>query len=121
MVETLYERGARLRAGVEQIVSELGLEEQFGVRGRDCNLVFFTRDADGNASQPFRTLFLQEMLARGFLTSSFVVSYSHSEEDIDLTIEATGESLAVYAKALEDGVEHHLRGASVKPAYRKFS
>ena len=121
VVETLYERGARLRAGVEQIVAELGLEEQFGVRGRDCNLVFFTRDADGKPSQPFRTLFLQEMLTRGFLTSSFVVSYSHSEEDIDLTIEAAGEALAVYAKALEDGVEHHLRGESVKPAYRKFS
>jgi glutamate-1-semialdehyde 2,1-aminomutase len=121
VVETLYERGARLRAGVEQIVGELGLEEQFGVKGRDCNLVFFTRDAEGNASQPFRTLFLQEMLERGFLTSSFVVSYSHGEQDIDLTIEAAGESLAVYAKALEDGIEHHLRSRPVKPAYRKFS
>jgi glutamate-1-semialdehyde 2,1-aminomutase len=121
VVETLYAQGARLREGIEQVVSEHGLGEQFGLRGRDCNLVYFTRDADGNSSQPFRTLFLQEMVARGFLASSFVVSYAHGDSEIDLTIEAVGESLAVYARALEDGIEHHLRGRPVKPAYRRFN
>lgn len=121
VIEALYEKGERLRVGVEQVASELGLAEHFGVRGRDCNLVYFTRDADGKPSQPFRTLFLQEMVDRGFLASSFVISYAHGDAEIDLTIEAVGESLAVYAKALEDGVEHHLRGRPVKPAYRPFN
>jgi glutamate-1-semialdehyde 2,1-aminomutase len=121
VIERLYEGGERLRTGVERVASELGLGEHFGVLGRDCNLVYFTRDADGKPSQPFRTLFLQEMLARGFLASSFVISCAHGDAEIDLTIEAVGESLAVYAKALEDGIEHHLGGRSVKPAYRPFA
>jgi glutamate-1-semialdehyde 2,1-aminomutase len=121
VIETLYRQGARLRQGIERIVEDMGLQEQFGVRGRDCNLVYFTRDADGNPSQEFRTLFLQEMVDRGFLASSFVVSYSHGDEEIDRTIEAVGESLEVYARALEDGIEHHLRGRPVKPAYRRFN
>jgi glutamate-1-semialdehyde 2,1-aminomutase len=121
VIEALYEKGERLRLGIEQVVAELGLAEHFGLRGRDCNLVYFTRDADGQSSQAFRTLFLQEMVARGFLASSFVVSYAHGEAEIDLTIEAVSEALAVYARALEDGVEHHLKGRPVQPAYRPFN
>jgi glutamate-1-semialdehyde 2,1-aminomutase len=121
VIEGLHEGGARLRAGIEQVTAELGLGEHFGVRGRDCNLVYFTRDSDGKPSQPFRTLFLQEMLHRGFLVPSFVISYAHTERDIDLTVEAVAESLGVYARALEEGVERHLRGPSVKPPYRRFN
>jgi len=50
-----------------------------------------------------------------------VVSHAHGEGEIDATVEAVGESLAVYAKALEDGVENHLRGRPVKPVYRRFN
>jgi glutamate-1-semialdehyde 2,1-aminomutase len=121
VVEGLYEKGARLRAGVERVVGELGLQGRFGVRGRDCNLVYFTRDATGEPSQAFRTLFLQEMVARGFLAPTFVVSYAHGDREIDLAVEATAESLAVYAKALEDGVDGYLRGRPVKPVYRQFN
>jgi glutamate-1-semialdehyde 2,1-aminomutase len=121
VIEALYAKGARLREGIERLVAEHGLEQQFGLRGRDCNLVYFTRDAEGNASQEFRTLFLQEMVKRGFLASSFVVSYAHGDAELDLTLEAVGEALAVYAKALEDGVELHLSGRPVRPAYRRYN
>ena len=41
------------------------------------------RDPAGQPSQPYRTLFLQELVRRGVLGPSFVVSYSHSDDDID--------------------------------------
>ena len=50
-----------------------------------------------------------------------VVSFSHSDEDIDRTIEAVGEALSVYRKALEDGVEQYLVGRPVKLVFRKFN
>jgi glutamate-1-semialdehyde 2,1-aminomutase len=50
-----------------------------------------------------------------------VVSYSHSETDIDRTIEAADQAFAVYARALSDGVEKHLVGRPVKPVFRKFA
>ena len=73
VIETLHERGARLRAGLEAAAGDLGIDEFFQVVGRASNLVYITRDAAGAPSQPFRTLFLQEMLARGFLFPSLVV------------------------------------------------
>jgi glutamate-1-semialdehyde 2,1-aminomutase len=88
--------------------------------GRDCNLLFATRDADKKPSQAFRTLFLQEMIKRGVIAPSFVVSYSHTETDIDRTVEMANEALAVYRKALEDGVGRYLVGRPVKPVFRAY-
>ena len=95
-----------------------GVEDQFEVVGRAPNLVYVARDATGAPSQAFRTLFLQETIERGFILPSLVVSYAHSEADIDLTIEAVADALGVYRKALEDGIDAHLRSRPVQPVMR---
>jgi glutamate-1-semialdehyde 2,1-aminomutase len=41
--------------------------------------------------------------------------------DIDRTINAVHESLAVYKKALQEGVEKYLVGRPVKPVFRRFN
>jgi glutamate-1-semialdehyde 2,1-aminomutase len=121
VVARLHEAGMRLRAGVDAAAAEVGVSEHVRLVGRDCNLVFETRDADGEASQGFRTLFMQELVARGILAPSFVVNYSHDDATIDATIEAVAESLFVYRRGLEDGWEAHVTGPSVKPVYRRFN
>jgi glutamate-1-semialdehyde 2,1-aminomutase len=121
VVETLYDRGGQLQAGIEQVAARHGVADHFKLAGRECNLIYETRDADGQSSQPFRTLFLQELVNEGVLAPSFVVSYSHSVGDIDRTIEAVDRALAIYGRALADGVEAHLKGPSVKPVYRRFA
>jgi glutamate-1-semialdehyde 2,1-aminomutase len=50
-----------------------------------------------------------------------VVSYSHSDHDIQTTIDAIASALEVYRMALEDGIDRFLVGRPVKPAIRKFS
>ena len=44
--------------------------------------MFVTCDQQGNRSQAFRTLFMQELIRRGVIAPSFVVSFSHSDADI---------------------------------------
>jgi glutamate-1-semialdehyde 2,1-aminomutase len=121
VVEFLYRQGERLRTGVNREIELLGVGDYFELLGRPCNLVFATRDQSKQPSQPFRTLFLQEMIKHGLITPSLVVSFSHTDADIDRTIEAIGASLQVYRRALEDGVEKHLVGRPVKPVFRKFA
>lgn len=121
VIETLYARGKRLRRGLQKSIAELKLERYFELASRDCNLIFVTRDVELKPSQAFRTLFLQEIIKRGVIAPSFVVSYSHSEADIDYTIEAASEALAVYHKALDEGVEKYLKGPAVKPVFRAFA
>jgi glutamate-1-semialdehyde 2,1-aminomutase len=117
VVEHLHRQGDRLRKGVEQAASRHGLSKHIQLFGRACNLLFGTRGPDGKPSQAFRTLFLQETIRRGVLMPSLVVSYSHTDEDIDRTIDAIDGALGVYARAMTDGAEKHLVG---KPSRTVF-
>jgi glutamate-1-semialdehyde 2,1-aminomutase len=121
VVDFLYRQGERLTSGINKAVEEHKLEGYFGVLGRPSNLIYFTRDQDGHPSQPFRTLFLQETLKRGIIMPSLVVSYSHSDKDIDQTLEAISEALQIYRKALDEGIDKYLVGRPVKPAVRRFN
>jgi glutamate-1-semialdehyde 2,1-aminomutase len=121
VIGALYRQGERLARGVRQVTTSLGLSGEFTLAGRPCALLYGTRDAAGLPSQAFRTLFLQELVKRGVLAPSFIVSYSHTDADIDKTIEAIVGALGVYRRALDDGIERFLVGASVKPVYRRFN
>jgi glutamate-1-semialdehyde 2,1-aminomutase len=91
------------------------------IAGPPCALVHVTLDEKKERSQEFRTLLMQELARRGVLATSLVVSYAHSDEDIDRTIDAWDESMRVYAQALDDGVERRLIGPASKSVYRKYN
>jgi glutamate-1-semialdehyde 2,1-aminomutase len=114
----LWRQGERLTLGVRRITRELGIAPYFDVVGRPCNLIYVTRDADGVPSQGFRTLFLRELIMRGVLAPSFAIGAAHTDADVDATLERVGEALAVYKRALEDGLATVLPGRPVKPALR---
>jgi glutamate-1-semialdehyde 2,1-aminomutase len=117
----LMQAGARLAKGINRIIEELELGDFFHLNGKPCNLVYATKDQDKEPSQPFRTLFLQETIRRGLLMPSLVVSFSHTDRDIDLTVEAIGGALWIYRKALDEGIEKYLVGRPVKPVFRRFN
>jgi len=121
VIEHLHRQGEKLIKGIEQSVQEHKLEGYFGTIGKACNLLFYTRDNDHQPSQPMRTLFLQEIIKRGIVAPSLVVSYSHTDEDIDCTLNTFNESLFIYRKALDEGVDKYLVGKPIKPAVRRFN
>jgi len=99
------------------------MSDHFKVSGRACNLLFATLDGERKPSQPFRTLFLQELILikGGVIAPSFIVSYSHDNAAIDRMIEAVGGALRVYRQAPDGGFDRFLVGPSVKPVYRHFN
>ena len=121
VIETLYRQGERLRTGVEEVTRQRGVQHYLKVMGRACNLVYATMGPDGLPSQAYRSVFMQELIRNGVLAPSFVVSYSHCDDDIDRTIEAVDAAAEVYARALQDGAESYLVGPPVKPVFRKFN
>jgi glutamate-1-semialdehyde 2,1-aminomutase len=121
VVECLWRQGERLRTLVRKSIEENRLEGFFEVRGRPCNLIFGALDENHKRSQPFRTLFMQELIRRGIIAPSFVVSFSHSDGDIDRTAEAVYEALVVYRKALDEGIDKYLEGRPSKPVNRKYN
>jgi glutamate-1-semialdehyde 2,1-aminomutase len=121
VVETLYAQGRKLAEGVNRASAGLGLTDHVSIIGPDCCSVYTTRDQDKRPSQPFRTLFLQETMKRGLLMPSSIVSYAHSDRDIEQTIDRVSEALVIYRKALEEGIEKYLVGGPVKPVFRKYN
>ncbi|MGC4033003.1 MAG: glutamate-1-semialdehyde 2,1-aminomutase [Tepidisphaeraceae bacterium] len=121
VIGRMERQGTRLRKGVLNAVDNLGLADYFQIMGRPQLLMFATCDQSKQRSQPFRTLFLQEMIKNGVLAPNLVVHAAHDDEAIDHTIHAVEKSLAVYKKALDEGVEKYLIGRSVKPVFRKFN
>jgi glutamate-1-semialdehyde 2,1-aminomutase len=121
VTEFLWKQGERLRALVNQSIAENRLHGFFELSGKPCNLVFNTCDQYGNRSQAFRTLFMQEMIRRGVIAPSFVVSFSHGDLDIERTAEAVSEAHVVYRKALDEGIEKYLAGRPVKPVNRRYN
>ena len=121
VIDHLWQIGERLALGFTEASREAGLEDHVHVVGKPCNLAFATKGPDGQPSQAYRSLFLQETIARGVLMPSLVVSYSHTVEDVDKTIEAVRGALRVYAKALDDGAERFLVGRPSNIVYRRYN
>lgn len=122
VIGTMERQGTKLAAAVNAASREAGTEAYVQVRGRPSCMVFTTADPDGMPSQAYRTLFLQELLERGVLAQSFVISAAHTDADLEQTVDACTAALEVYARAIEDGTtDRWLRGRPVAPAVREFA
>jgi glutamate-1-semialdehyde 2,1-aminomutase len=121
VIEHLYRIGERLKSGLDEVIAQHGLQAQVAVMGRPCCLLFATRDTEGKPSQGFRSLFLQETIKRGIIAPSLTVSYAHTDEDVERTVEAVDGALRVYARALTDGYERHLVGRPSQVVQRRFN
>jgi glutamate-1-semialdehyde 2,1-aminomutase len=117
----LDEQGCKLKDGVNKASRDLGIEDKISIIGPNCCSVYTTKDQYGNASQSFRTLFLQEQIKRGLLMTSSVISFSHSDKDIALTIEKMYDAMVIYKRALEEGIDKYLVGRPVSPVWRKYN
>ncbi len=118
--EYLALQGHRLQDGYNQIAAELGMAGYTGCKGHPCRtLVTF----DGQAGDPLlmKSLVQQEMIKRGVLWSGFHnLCFSHSDKDIDYTLDVYHEVLPILKQAVEsDTLAGQLRGEPVQPVFRK--
>ncbi|MBC2886424.1 glutamate-1-semialdehyde 2,1-aminomutase [Ochrobactrum sp. CM-21-5] len=121
VIERLHEQGTKLAAGINTAIARHGLHNHVRLIGRPCCLAYSTLDEDGHPSQAFRSLLLQETIRRGILMPSLVVSYTHSDNDIERTVDAIDEALEIYVRALHDGVGSYLTGRPSQIVYRRFN
>jgi glutamate-1-semialdehyde 2,1-aminomutase len=122
VLETIAARGGALIDGVNGLIASSGCAGFLSTSGHPAWTFVAFSDGGGFTSWQIKTLFMQEMLSRGVLTyGTHNMNYSHSEADIDRTLEAADEALKVYRKALDEGVDRYLLGQSVKPVFRRYT
>jgi glutamate-1-semialdehyde 2,1-aminomutase/spore coat polysaccharide biosynthesis protein SpsF len=120
VVEHLWRQGRALRDGYNALARELGLADRTQCIGFPPRTVLTFRDRAGADSLAMKSLFQQEMIKRGILTSGgFTLCYAHSDEDVRRTLAACRDALGILATALAgDRVEAMLEGPVVQPVFR---
>lgn len=121
VVEHFWSYGNKLISGINSISKELGIQDQFFVEGYPCSPNYVAKDKEGNVSLAMRTLFAQEMLEKQVMMPYIAVSYSHQETELDMTLSAAKHALTIYQKALDSGLEGHLKSPVIKPVFRKYN
>jgi glutamate-1-semialdehyde 2,1-aminomutase len=121
VIKHLWEYGAKLFIGINEISKNLGISDYFYMEGGYAIMNYTCKDSKGNISLPFRTLFVQEMIRNGVLIPWIAISYSHNEDTLKQTLISVENSLKIYKKALSEGIEKYLHGSAIKPVFRKYN
>lgn len=121
MIKDNWKRGALLRKRLQAAIDAHGLAEQLQLSGYDCLYALHCRNAHGRPDDAFRTLMMQEMIARGVLFQGlFYPTWSHQEPELDLMAGAFDESCAVYKQAVAAGTcDGLLIGPAAKAVFRR--
>ena len=118
--EHMWAMGQRLMDGYNDIATELGIHNITHCKGHPARgLIVF--DDKGGQSLLMKSFVQQELIKRGILWSGFHnMCYSHTEADLDYTLAAYSEVLALFKAALQDDeLESRLRGRPVQPVFRR--
>ncbi|PTR01123.1 glutamate-1-semialdehyde 2,1-aminomutase [Mucilaginibacter yixingensis] len=113
-------KGDLLKHGYNTLAIELGMDKYTRCVGYNCrSMVTFTPDA-GNGLE-VKALMQQEMIKRGILWAGFHnMCFSHTDEDIDYTLEAYRAVLPIVKEAIESGdVKSYLKGEVLEAVFRK--
>lgn len=122
MISGNWSRGETLKQRLADVVRKHGLEKSLQILGYPCLFVLVCRNPVGEVDDAYRTLFMQEMIARGVLFQGmFYPTWSHQQKEMDHIVMAFDESCAVYRKAIDSGSTANLLiGRPAKPVFRKI-
>ncbi|MBS3138982.1 aminotransferase class III-fold pyridoxal phosphate-dependent enzyme [Candidatus Woesearchaeota archaeon] len=102
VVEHIWHVGKKFKESYNKITQELGIQsESIGYPPRQ-NIIF--KEEKGFTPNELYTLFLQETIARGILIGNVVVfTYSHSEQDVEKTLDACKSALQYIRDGIDKG------------------
>ncbi len=121
VINHFWSYGEKLVSGLNAAAKDAGVGDCFRAEGFPCSPNYLTFGRDGKVSLPLRTLFSQEMIKQGVLMPWIALSLAHGESELDQTLAAARAALKVYARALEDGADKHLKGRAIRPVFRKHN
>lgn len=121
VLDHLWRYNEQLIQRSNDISTGMGIGDKFYFEGFGGRVNFVTKDAQGNPSMEFRTLFAQEMIKNNVMIPWVANSFSHKQEELEITLDAISNSLDVYKKALNNGLDGLLEGETMKPVFRKYN
>jgi len=117
----LSSMGGKLKDGYNLLAMTLGMDYTKAIGYNFRSMITF----DESAGNPLdlKSFVQQELIKRGILWSgTHNICYSHSNSDIDYTLEAYKDVLPLLKQAVESGtVSEQIDGIPIQPTFRKTS
>ncbi len=120
VTDTLYTQGRKIISGLQARITAAGAEDFLGVSGNPTWSFFIIKDAGAYSQWQIKTLFMQEILARGVLTlGTHNMSYSHSDADLDKLFDAYDEVIPLLVEGVRrNKLETMLRCQPLQPLFK---
>lgn len=120
VVETLAARGQEVLDGAGGLIRRHGLEGVLSLSGHPAWSFLLFADAPGADAFALKTLFMQEVFARGVLAyGSHNMSYAHGPAEVAALLEAYDGAFGQIAAALaERDLDRRLRCAPLQPLFK---
>lgn len=117
VVKYIWKIGDKLKTVFNEIIGENELTDIMKCIGLPPRLNLSFKPVNKISDVELKSLVMQEMVKRGVLfTWTIFTSFSHSDEDFDITIEAFSDTINVCKKALNDNnISKYLEGEPVVP------
>ena len=120
VTDTLYTQGRKVMDGLKACIAAAGAEDFLGAAGNPTWSFFLIKDMANYSQWQIKTLFLQEMFARGILIiGTHNMSYSHTDADLDKLFNAYDEVIPMLVEGVRGNkLESMLRCQSLEPLFK---
>lgn len=120
VIETLRAQGEKIKDGTIKLVAQHGVGHFLSVTGNPAWSFLIIKEAKPYSSFHIKTLFLQEMFARGILTlATHNLNYAHSNEDIERLFAAYDEVFPILRDAVDNAsMDKLLRCKPLEPLFK---
>jgi len=120
VVESLRNQGAKVLAGTRDLIEKHRVEHFVATAGNPVWSFLLIKDADGYSQWQIKTLFMQEVLARGVLAfGTHNMSYAHGDAEVTRLLAVYDEVFPLLREGVDDGkLESLLRCKPLEPLFK---
>ncbi|MEP9411506.1 MAG: aminotransferase class III-fold pyridoxal phosphate-dependent enzyme [Candidatus Brocadia sp.] len=120
VIDTLWRQGRKIVEGTKALIEKHDLKDVLSVGGKECWSFLSFKDTDAYSQWELKTLFLQEVFARGILTiGSHNMAYAHSDDDIARLLEVYNEVFGIIKEVIaENNLNKRLRTKPLIPLFK---
>ncbi len=120
VIETMYRQGTKILEGARDLIGRHDVGDLVGLAGNPTWSFLLFKDIEPYTQWQIKTLFMQEMLARGILAfGTHNISYRHGDPEVAALLAAYDEVFPLLAKAVhERRLEAMLRCKPLEPLFK---
>lgn len=120
VIATMKQQGEKILAGLKDLLEKHGISHFASLAGLPVWSFLLLKDCEPYSVWEIKTLFLQEMLARGIMTlGSHNMNYSHGDAEVEKLLAAYEEVLPILKDAVDNRkLEELLRCKPLEPLFK---